>query len=75
MRPVQFLDNRVLYFLVSKDSLVHLLCDDDLHALPYIRGNFRNELNFFAVGCESARRGIERVYYSEEGLSRREDQP
>jgi hypothetical protein len=59
-----------LYFLARKDTLVHLLYDDDLHAEPYIQGNFRNELNFFAVGCESARGGIERLVYSEEDLQR-----
>jgi hypothetical protein len=57
-----------LYFLVRKDTTVHFLYDDDIHAEPFIPGNFRNKLNFFAVGCESVRGGIERLAYNEESL-------
>ncbi|HXB05751.1 MAG TPA: outer membrane beta-barrel protein [Puia sp.] len=63
-------DKSVLYFLVRRDTVVHLLYDDDLHTIPDVKGNFRNELNFFAVGCESARSGIERLDYNEETLLR-----
>lgn len=59
-----------LYFLVRKDTTVHFLYDDDIHAEPIIPGNFRNMLNFFAVGCETARKGIERLAYNEESLIR-----
>lgn len=59
-----------LFFLVRKDSIVHFLFDDDIHNTQVIRGNFRNQLNFFAVGCESIRRGIESISYNEESLIR-----
>ena len=64
------LHENVLYFLVRKDGTVHFLYDDDIRAEPFIPGNFRNKLNFFAVGCESARDGIERLAYNEESLIR-----
>jgi hypothetical protein len=63
-------DNSVLYFLIRKDTTTHLLYDDDLHTIPYLKGNFRNELNFFAVGCETARRRIENINFSEQDLQR-----
>ena len=63
-----FRDNSILFFLMVRDTTAHLLYDDDLHTIPGVKGNFRNELNFFAVGCESARRGIERLNYSEQEL-------
>jgi opacity protein-like surface antigen len=65
-----FFETGVLYFLIRKDTIVHLLYDDDLHAEPYVKGNFRNELNFFAVGCEPARHNLESLSYSEENLMR-----
>ncbi len=64
------LHDNSLYFLVRKDGTVHFLYDDDVHAEPFTLGNFRNSLNFFAVGCESAREGIERVAYDEEAMIR-----
>lgn len=65
-----FYDKSVLLFLIRKDTTTHLLYDDDIHIIPYIKGNFRNELNFFAVGCESARRRIDNLNYSEQDLLR-----
>jgi opacity protein-like surface antigen len=64
------LHDNTLYFLVRKNATVHFLYDDDIHAEPFIPGNFRNKLNFFAVGCDSAREGIERLAYNEESLIR-----
>jgi len=65
---LSFHDKSILYFLIVKDTIAHLLYDDDLHTIPGIKGNFRNELNFFAVGCESARTGIERLNYGEQEM-------
>lgn len=58
------------YFLAKKDTILRFLYDDDIHAVPYVKGNFRNELNFFAVGCEFLRRGIEGMSYTEDNMIR-----
>jgi opacity protein-like surface antigen len=59
-----FTEEGVLYFLARKDSSFYLMYDDDLRSLPYVKGNFRNELNFFAVSCDVARREIDRIDYT-----------
>jgi hypothetical protein len=59
-----FTEDGVLYFLVRRDDKFYLIYDDDLRSLPYVKGNFRNELNFFAVSCEAAEKEIERADYS-----------
>jgi hypothetical protein len=59
-----FTEQDVIFFLVRKDSTYYLIYDDDLHALPAVAGNFRNELNFFAVSCEAAKRELVRIDYT-----------
>jgi opacity protein-like surface antigen len=63
-----FYNSSVLFFLVRKDTTFTLLFDDDIHTLPVVSGNFRNQLNFFAVGCEAMRSHIESMVYSESNL-------
>jgi hypothetical protein len=60
-----FTEKDRLFFLVKKDTSFHLLFDDDIHVGTYIKGNFRNELNFFAAFCESIRNQIEPMVYGE----------
>jgi hypothetical protein len=64
-----FTDDQGLFFLGRKDTTLYLLFDDDLRTVPFVNGNFRNELNFFAVGCESLRSGIESINYSEQSIT------
>lgn len=59
-----FTEEGVLYFLVRRDTSFYLIYDDDLRSLPYVNGNFRNELNFFATSCPAALKEIERADYS-----------
>ncbi|HEV2353916.1 MAG TPA: outer membrane beta-barrel protein [Puia sp.] len=59
-----FTEDGILYFLVRKDTSFYMVYDDDLRSVPYVKGNFRNELNFFAQSCEAAEREIDRAYYS-----------
>lgn len=59
-----FTEGDVLYFLVRKDTGFYLLYDDDIHAAPYVKGNFRNELNFFATSCDASNWNIEAMNYS-----------
>lgn len=59
-----FTEDGVLYFLVRRDDNFYLIYDDDVRSLPYVKGNFRNELNFFAVSCDAAEKQIERADYS-----------
>ncbi|HTR27675.1 MAG TPA: hypothetical protein VMH27_00295 [Puia sp.] len=59
-----FTEDGELYFLVRRDTVFYMIYDDDLRSLPYVKGNFRNELNFFATSCEAARKEIERADYS-----------
>ncbi len=63
-----FTEDGVLYFLVRKDDNFYLIYDDDIRSLPYVKGNFRNELNFFAVSCDEAKKEIDRADYSVESL-------
>lgn len=63
-----FTEEGVLYFLVRRDNSFYLIYDDDLRSLPYVNGNFRNELNFFATSCAAALREIERADYSIEAM-------
>jgi hypothetical protein len=56
-----FRENGFLYFLARHDTTYRLLYDDDLHATTYVKGNFRNELNYFAVFCDASKSGIENV--------------
>jgi hypothetical protein len=64
-----FTEKDVLFFLVRKDTSFHLLFDDDSHVVgSNIKGNFRNELNFFSAFCESLRSGIESMVYGEQSM-------
>lgn len=63
-----FTEDGVLYFVVRKDDDFYMIYDDDIRSLPYVKGNFRNELNFFAVSCDEAKKEIERADYSMESL-------
>lgn len=63
-----FTERDRLFFLVKKDTSFHLLFDDDIHTGTYIKGNFRNELNFFAAFCESVRNQIEPMVYGEHSM-------
>lgn len=64
-----FTEKDVLFFLVRKDTSFHLLFDDDSHVVgSNVKGNFRNELNFFAAFCESVRGGIESMVYGEQSI-------
>jgi hypothetical protein len=53
-----------LYFLVRKGDRFYLLFDENLETMPYVKGNFRNELNFLASGCMAMNKEIERAGYS-----------
>jgi hypothetical protein len=63
-----FTERDRLFFLVRKDSSYHLLFDDDIHVGTYNKGNFRNELNFFSVFCETSKNGIENIVYGEHSM-------
>ena len=63
-----FTEDGVLYFLVKRDTSFYMIYDDDLRSLPYVKGNFRNELNFFATSCDAAEKGIEKADYSVEAM-------
>jgi hypothetical protein len=63
-----FTEEGELYFIVRRDTSFYMIYDDDLRSLPYVKGNFRNELNFFALSCEPARREIDRADYSVEAM-------
>jgi hypothetical protein len=63
-----FTERDRLFFLVRKDTSYRLLFDDDIHVGSYNKGNFRNELNFFAVFCESSKNGIEKMVYGEHSM-------
>ncbi len=63
-----FTEDGVLYFLVKRDTSFYMIYDDDLRSLPYVKGNFRNELNFFATSCTAAEREIEKADYSIEAM-------
>jgi len=64
-----FLEKGNLYFLARHDTTYRLIFDDDLHVDPYTKGNFRNELNYFAIFCETSRPGIENINFTEEAVS------
>lgn len=59
-----FTESEILYFLVRKDTSYYLMYDDDLHSIPWVTGNFRNELNFFAVSCDAAKEEVDRTGYN-----------
>ncbi|HXB33634.1 MAG TPA: hypothetical protein VNV35_09440 [Puia sp.] len=59
-----FTEDYVLFFLVRKDNNFYLLFDDDVHTIPGISGNFRNELNFFVGPCGAEKQEIEGLDYS-----------
>lgn len=59
-----FTEGGILYFLAERDGSFYVMYDDDLRSFPYVKGNFRNELNFFAVSCDAANGQIGQVDYS-----------
>ncbi|HXD79476.1 MAG TPA: hypothetical protein VN616_16785 [Puia sp.] len=63
-----FSEDGILYFLARKGGNFLLIYDDDLRTMPYVKGNFRNELNFFASNCETAGKAVEQTGYSEAGV-------
>jgi len=65
-----FTEDDVLFFLVRKENSFYLMFDDDLRSVPGIKGNFRNELNFFAGSCDAVRQGVENADYSTESMIR-----
>jgi hypothetical protein len=66
----RFAEQDILYFVAQRDGNFYLMFDDDVRSEPYVKGNFRDELNFFAVSCDEARRGIGQVDYSVESVMR-----
>jgi hypothetical protein len=63
-----FTERDRLFFLVRKDTSYRLLFDDDIHVGTDNKGNFRNELNFFSVFCETSKNGIESMVYGEQSM-------
>ncbi len=61
-----FMEKGDLYFVARHDTTYRLIYDDDLHTIPYVKGNFRNELNYFAVFCDASKFGIENILFSED---------
>jgi opacity protein-like surface antigen len=59
-----FTEDEVLFFLVRRDNTFYLMFDDDLRSIPGIKGNFRNELNFFTSSCDAVRQTVDNVAYS-----------
>jgi hypothetical protein len=59
-----FTENGVLFFLVRRENSFYLMFDDDLRSVPGIKGNFRNELNYFTSSCDAIRQGVDNVVYS-----------
>ena len=64
-----FSESGALYFLVRKDNNYRLLYDDDRWDLEFGKGNFRNELNFLASGCNSMANEVGRAAYTIGGLT------
>jgi len=59
-----FTEKDILLFLARKDSSFYLIFDDDIDQVPIIPGNFRNELNFFALSCDELKGQIDKVNYT-----------
>jgi hypothetical protein len=60
----RFTEDGTLYFVAQKEGTFYLMYDDDTRSFPYLNGNFRNELNFFAVSCDAVKLEIGQVAYS-----------
>jgi len=59
-----FTEKDILFFLVRKDTSFYFIFDDDISQVPMVPGNFRNELNFFAVSCDGPKLQTEKVNYN-----------
>jgi hypothetical protein len=60
----RFTEDGILYFVAQKEGSFYLMYDDDLRSIQYVKGNFRDELNFFAVSCDAVKGEIGQADYS-----------
>ncbi|HUB61189.1 MAG TPA: hypothetical protein VL978_10825 [Puia sp.] len=59
-----FTEEDILFFLVRKDTSFYLMFDDDTRSGHEVNGNFRNELNFFAISCDEIKEDAGTVPYA-----------